>query len=149
MSPRAELAHKVDAGGGERLRYAGMAFVIRASAASTGGAFSIVEEIDAVDAPLHIHDHHDEVFYVLEGEHVFTVGDREIEAGPGDLVFGPRGVPHAQRRVVPRSGRLLTMFSPAGFEGFFRDLCQADRDGQVDPDDLERIGAAYGARWIF
>lgn len=143
-----ELGHKVAAGSGERLRYGGMEFVIRASGDSTGGAFSIVEEIDPVDAPLHVHEWNDELFYVLEGEHVFTVGATEFDARPGDLVFGPRGVPHAQRRVVPRSGRILTMFSPAGFEGFFRDLTEADRDGHAGPEALVRIAGNYGARWI-
>lgn len=143
-----KVGHKVDAGGGERLCYSGMEFVIRASTQSTGGAFSIVEEIEPVDAPLHVHERNDEVFYVLEGEHVFTIGDTEFAAGPGDVVFGPRGVPHAQRHVVPRSGRILSMFSPAGFEGFFRDLAEADRDGQAGPEAMVRIAAKYGARWI-
>ncbi|MGH3469399.1 MAG: hypothetical protein ACRDQF_16905, partial [Thermocrispum sp.] len=67
MTGRAELAHKVDSQGGERLAYSGMEFVILASAESTGGAFSVIEEIDAVDAPLHVHEDHDELFYVLEG----------------------------------------------------------------------------------
>lgn len=139
--------HKVGAEGGERLHYAGMEFAIRASAASTDGAFSIVEEIHPVDAPLHTHAHHDEFFYVLEGEHVFTVGDTEYPAGPGDAVFGPRGVPHAQRRLIAGTGRILTMFSPAGFEGFFRDLAEAGRRGHDGPEQLARIAADYGASW--
>lgn len=141
-------AHVVEAGGGERLAYGGAEFVIRASAESTGGAFSIIEEINPVDAPMHVHEHHDELFYVLDGRHVFTVGDREFQAGPGDLVFGPRGVPHAQRRVVPRVGRILEMFSPAGFEGFFRDLAEAGRVGDDGPEALTRIAADYGAVWV-
>lgn len=71
IDPRA-WGHKVEADGGERLPYAGMEFAIRATAESTGGAFSIIEEINPVDAPLHIHERNDELFYVLEGEHVFT-----------------------------------------------------------------------------
>lgn len=141
-------AHKVDANGGERLHYANMEFAIRASAESTGGAFSIIEEIAPLDTPLHVHHHHDEIFYVLEGDHVFTVGGTEFAAGPGDLVFGPRGVPHAQRRLIPRTGRILAMFSPAGFEGFFRDLAEAARDGQVRPEEMNRIAAAYGLTWL-
>ena len=141
-------AHKVDAAGGERLAYAGMEFAVRASAESTGGAFSVIEEIDPVDAPMHIHTHHDELFYVLEGRHVFTVDGVEFPAGPGDVIFGPRGVPHAQRRVVPRTGRILTMFSPAGFEGFFRDLAEAGRAGDDGPEALTRIAAKYGAVWV-
>jgi quercetin dioxygenase-like cupin family protein len=97
---------------------------------------------------MHIHERHGELFYVLEGEHVFTVDGTEFEAGPGDLVFGPRGVPHAQRRVVPRTGRILTMFSPAGFEGFFRDLAEAGHSGQDGPEELTRIAARYGAIWV-
>lgn len=145
---REQLGHKVGVGGGERLPFSGMEFVIRASAETTRGAFSIVEEISPVDAPPHVHHQHDELFYVLEGDHVFTVGGVEYQAAPGDLIFGPRGVPHAQQRVVPRVGRILTMFSPAGFEGFFRDLAHAGRDRPVAPETLDRIAEKYGAAWI-
>lgn len=141
-------SHMVAVDGGERLQWAGMEFAIRASAESTGGAFSIVEEIRPVDVPPHIHHEHDELFFVLEGEHVFTVGDTEFAAGPGDLVFGPRRVPHAQRRVVPRAGRILTMFSPAGFEGFFRDLAEGGHAGRDGPEDLVRIAATYHVVWV-
>lgn len=140
--------HKVDAAGGERLRYGSMEFVIRASTESTGGAFSVVEEINPVDAPLHIHHRHDELFYVLEGDHIFTVGGQQLRAGPGDAVFGPKGIPHAQRRVIPGVGRILTMFSPAGFEGFFRDLTEAGHNGWEGPEMLARIAAKYDATWV-
>lgn len=141
-------AHLVAAAGGERLHYGGMEFAIRASAHSTGGAFSIVEEIGPVDVPMHIHDAHDELFFVLEGQHVFTVDGTEYLAGPGDVVLGPRGLAHAQRRVVPRVGRVLAMFSPAGFEGFFRELAEAGRAGNDGPDALTRIADAYHVRWV-
>ena len=35
-----------------------------------------------MDTPLHVHEHEDELFYVLEGEHIFEVGEREFRAGP-------------------------------------------------------------------
>ena len=133
--------------GGERVRFAGAEIVIRASAESTGGAFCICEEVDPLDTRLHVHEHEDEVFFVLEGEHVYRVGDREHRAGPGDLVFAPRGVPHAQRRVAPRTGRQLTLCSPAGFEGFFRALGEADAAGRLDAE-FERISARYGITWL-
>ena len=47
--------HKVEAGGGERLLYLGIDFAILSSAESTGGAFSIVEELHPLDTPLQIH----------------------------------------------------------------------------------------------
>ena len=148
MSDSSGLAHKVEAGAGERLQWAGMEFVIRASAESTGGAFSIIEEVDAVDAPPHTHANEDELFYVLEGDHIFTVGETEYAAAPGDTVFVPKGVRHAQRRVIPRTGRTLTMFSPAAMEGFFRDLAAAERAGEVDGETIDQITTKYGASWV-
>ena len=46
-------------------------------------------------APLHVHHADDECWYVLDGRLGFFVGDEELEAGPGDAVFVPAGVPHA------------------------------------------------------
>jgi mannose-6-phosphate isomerase-like protein (cupin superfamily) len=145
---RPAAGHKVDPDGGERLRFSGADFVIRASAETTGGAFSITEEIDPLDTPLHVHEREDELFYVLEGEHVFQVGDDEFEVGPGGLAFAPRGIPHAQRRVVPRQGRTLTLVSPAGFEGFFRELSEAEADGSIGPDVYARVSEEYGITWL-
>ena len=113
-----------------------------------GGAFTIFEENESVDTPLHVHEHEDELFYVLEGEHVFQVGDQRFQAGPGRLVFAPRGVPHAQRRVEPRTGRILVLTSPAGFEGFFRELAEADRAGALGPDAYARVSKKYGITWL-
>jgi mannose-6-phosphate isomerase-like protein (cupin superfamily) len=144
---RPTAGHKVDPDGGERLHFSGADFVIRASAETTGGAFSITEEIDPLDTPPHVHTHEDELFYVVEGEHVFQVGDEELEVGPGGLAFAPRGVPHAQRRKVPRQGRTLTMVSPAGFEGFFRELSAAEADGTIGPDVYARVSEKYGITW--
>jgi len=136
----------VDPDGGERLSFSGAEFVVRASADRTGGAFGVIEEIDPLDTPLHVHE--DEIFYVVEGEHVVQVGDEEFRVGAGGLVFGPRGVPHAQRRVVPRTGRVLVMFSPAGFEGFFRELAEAERHGSTGPAAYASASTRYGITWL-
>ena len=138
----------VTAGDGERLRFSDAEFLLKASAETTGGAFAIIEEIDPLDTPAHVHEHEDELFYVLEGEHVFRVGDEEHHGGPGAVVFAPRHVPHEHRRVVPRTGRFLTMVSPAGFEGFFRELDAAQRDRTIGPDAYARASARYGIRWL-
>jgi uncharacterized protein (TIGR03086 family) len=68
--------------------------------------------------PQHIHAEHDEIWYVLEGRFRFALGDREFEAGPGNVVVGPRGVSHSFRAETARS-RLLDIHIPGGFERFF------------------------------
>jgi mannose-6-phosphate isomerase-like protein (cupin superfamily) len=146
--PGNTIGHALAAGEGERLRFSGAEFVVRASAASTGGAFSIVEEHDPLDTPQHVHEREDELFYVLEGEHVFRVGEAELPAGPGAVVFAPRGVPHAHRRVEPRTGRFLTIASPPGFEGFFRELADAERAGKLGPEADAHASARFGITWL-
>lgn len=146
---RAVPAYALGADDGERLRFGDVEVVVKASADSTGGAFTIFEENEPADTRLHVHEHEDEVFYVLEGEHVFQVGDQEFRAGPGGLVFAPRGVPHAQRRVRPRTGRILVLASPAGFEGFFRHLAEAEeRAGAIGPDTYASASEKYGITWL-
>ena len=63
-----------------------------------------MEEVPPLsDTPLHMHANEDEFFYAVEGEHVITVGERSTASRPGEGVFAPRGVPHAQRRVESRA----------------------------------------------
>ena len=133
---------------GERLSFAGAEFLVKASSETTAGAFAIIEEVDPLDTPLHVHANEDELFYVIEGEHVFRVGEVEFPAGPGAVVFAPRQVPHAHRRVVPRTGRFLTMVSPAGFERFFRELSAAESAEGAGPDAYERVSKKYGITWL-
>ena len=92
---------------------------------TTGGAFSLVEHPlppRALGAPLHTHRNEDEYSYVLEGRVGVQLGDDVLEAGPGELVFKPRGVPHAFWNAGDEPARLLELVSPAGFERYFREL---------------------------
>ena len=141
-------AFKLESGGGERLRFGEVEILIKIPGDATGGAYTVFEEREPVDTPLHVHEHEDELFYVLEGEHVFQVGEQEHRAGPGDLVFAPRGIPHSQRRVVPREGRTLVVTSPGGLEGFFRELAEADRDRSLGPEAYARASERYGITWL-
>jgi mannose-6-phosphate isomerase-like protein (cupin superfamily) len=133
---------------GEWLRFGEVDVLVRASAEATGGAFALFEEHEPSDTGLHVHAREDELFYALEGEHVIQVGETEHRIGPGGMVFAPRGVPHAQRRVVPRTGSVLVVVSPAGFEGFFRELAAADRAGVLGRDAYARASERYGITWL-
>jgi mannose-6-phosphate isomerase-like protein (cupin superfamily) len=109
----------------------------------------VIEEVPPLaDTPLHVHSNEDELFYALEGEHVIRVGDQEHRIGPGETVFGARGIPHAQRRVVEGEGRMLIVVSPGGFEGFFRELAEADRRGELGPATYAAASDRYGISWI-
>jgi mannose-6-phosphate isomerase-like protein (cupin superfamily) len=148
MGSHGARAYYLKSSSGERLSFAGAVFFVKASTETTAGAFAIIEEVDPLDTPLHVHANEDELFYVIEGEHVFRVGEEEFPAGPGAVVFAPRQVPHAHRRVVSRTGRFLTMVSPPGLEGFFRELSEAESAGGAGPEVYERASKKYGITWL-
>lgn len=133
----------------EELTFGGTTILVRTSADDSGGAITVLEEgAPMLDTPLHVHSKEDELFYVMEGEHIVTRGDEEFRIGPGDAIFLPREVPHAQRRVVPGEGRQLVICTPGGFEQFFRDLAQADRDGNLGPDAYAAASEKAGVTWL-
>ena len=141
--------HALEPDAGERLVFGEVTILVRVPSETTGGAYTLFEEVPPmVDTPLHVHEREDELFYVLAGEHVFQVGVEEFRAGPGGLVFGPRGVPHSQRRVVPGEGRLLVLTSPGGFEGFFRELAAAHDAGTLGPEAYAQASENYGITWL-
>src|SRR5439155_12174688 len=71
--------------------------------------------------PLHVHRTEDEVFYVLEGEFRFRVGDQDLRAGQGETLLAPKGVPHSYL-VESERGRWLAITVHGDFEGFVRSL---------------------------
>jgi len=99
----------------------------------SGGAVSMIETRPApgTGPSLHHHDF-DEAFYVLEGQLVFQLRDELVTAGPGDLVFAPRGVPHTFANLSDSPARQLIVCTPAGFERYFARMA-AERRGVEPP----------------
>lgn len=97
--------------------FAGTYWRLLADGAATDGRSCTFDELcpRGLVAPLHAHEDEEEAFFVLEGEFVFTVGDREIEAGPGCYVYLPPKVQHGFR-VESEIGRVYNMLCPSGFE---------------------------------
>jgi mannose-6-phosphate isomerase-like protein (cupin superfamily) len=62
-------------------------------------------------APLHLHRHDDEAWYVLEGTLRVRVGDDEVEARPGAAVLVPRGKPHTYCNAGPGRLRYLLVMT--------------------------------------
>jgi quercetin dioxygenase-like cupin family protein len=119
--------------------------IIKLRASDTGGQMTIIEvtEPPGEVAPLHVHHHEDETFWLLDGSVTFQMAGREIEARPGDLVFGPRGIPHSY--TVGADGcRTLFILTPGGFEELVEAMSRPALDRTLPPHateepDWERI----------
>ena len=104
----------VPADAGEARWWFGSLAVIKATAAQTGGKMTIVEvtEPPGAEAPLHVHHHEDEGFWVLEGDVTFEVGDATIEAGPATSPSALATSPTATRSARRAAG--CSSSSPRG-----------------------------------
>jgi mannose-6-phosphate isomerase-like protein (cupin superfamily) len=87
-------------------------------------------------APTHTHTNEDEYSYILSGRLTAQIGDDVVEAGPGELVLKPRGIPHAMWNAGDEPVRFLEFISPAGFENYFFELAEPLNAG-----DMEAAGA--------
>ena len=53
----------------------------------------------------------DEIYIVLEGHSRFTAGNRTRDAGPGDTISVPAGVPHRFHDITEKL-RVIVAFAP-------------------------------------
>jgi mannose-6-phosphate isomerase-like protein (cupin superfamily) len=136
------------AGEGERIWFVADTLTLKATAASTGKSYTVVECLTAPGGgpPPHVHTNEDEFWYALDGTFEIHIGDEVHAIGPGGFAFGPRGTPHYFRNTAPTPSRILLAFTPGGIEDFFRESGQpAINDGPapaVDEAEIARMNAA-------
>lgn len=81
---------------GRALWHLGALLNFKAVMAETGGQYWALEgHADRhMAVPLHVHTQEDELWFVLEGEIAFFLGEATRVGGPGAFVYIPRGVAH-------------------------------------------------------
>jgi mannose-6-phosphate isomerase-like protein (cupin superfamily) len=118
--------------------------------AYTGGRLSVVEHTlppHVLAGPLHHHSREDEYSYVLEGRLGALLGNQEVIAEAGDLVFKPRGQWHTFWNPGDTPTRILELITPAGLEELFREL--GTPGVEMDPATLPALAARYGCQVDF
>ena len=123
--------------------------IIKLHAEESNGAISIIEQPFAPGYLLPPHIHENDVWlYVLEGEMHARVGDEVVKARPGSWVLKPRGIPHTMWNAGPEPARIIEVYTPGGFERFFKDFGERLRQGPIGIDELNRLGAPHGIRFF-
>lgn len=96
---------------------------------STDSNFVIAEWRDAgsppgpprLIAPLHLHRHDDEAWYVLDGRLIVRVGEDEVECAASSAVMVPHGTPHTYWNPDPTPVRYLLVMT-ANIYGLIQEI---------------------------
>ena len=122
--------------------------LVKISAKDTGGLFSVFEYegLAKIGPSLHVHLHQDEVFYVVEGEFLFQVGDERQTLTVGDTIYLPRNIPHTWLQLSD-TGKLIYLLQPAGtLEDFFKEMKALNRPPTFA--DEQRISQKHGVETL-
>jgi len=105
---------------GRALWHLGALLVFKALGEETADQYWALEGLadKNMAVPLHSHSREDEIWYVLEGEIIFTVGDKRFTGGPGTFAYIPRNTPHTFQ-VKSGIARWFGFGTPAGFDRWF------------------------------
>ena len=138
--------------------YNGSLMTFLATGEDTHGQFALIEAVARRDnvPPPHIHHREDEIFYVLEGEVVVTVGGRTIKGTAGTMFFLPRDVAHSFT-IESEQSRMLILLTPAGLERWFKEfsvpaqamtLPPADETGYREVQRMLEAAPRYGIEFV-
>jgi quercetin dioxygenase-like cupin family protein len=135
--------------GDKRWFYGGGTHTWKVTTEESNGAFFLFEDVmsEGKVTPLHCHPDADEMTYVLEGEILMRMGDREQRVAAGGVTMTPRGVPHAFRVISPIA-RMLALQSPGAGAAFYWNASEpatSDADGPVDFAQLQEWATKTGA----
>lgn len=71
--------------------------------------------------PVHKHLNEDELIFLHKGTGLFTLGDKQYIIKEGAVALVPKGVWHGLENTGSENIEMRFGYSPAGFEGFFRE----------------------------
>jgi quercetin dioxygenase-like cupin family protein len=95
---------------------------VKLSNAESGGVLTLVQDNlkPGFDLGLHLHKTHTEIFYILDGEVDFIIGEKAHTVTTGSVVYVPAGIPHAAKSS--KGGRMLMFFAPGGFDDMLAEI---------------------------
>ncbi|MGH2317821.1 cupin domain-containing protein [Planococcus sp. SE5232] len=121
---------------------------IKASGEETNDVFCLIEGVHPAgyETPLHLHRNEEETMYILEGEVIYTIGDKTVTGKVGTIIHAPRNMPHKFKVVSAEPARTLNLLTPAGGEQFYIESGVAANEHKLPPDtlkpDIEKMMAA-------
>jgi quercetin dioxygenase-like cupin family protein len=145
--PPAPGAVVVRSADGELIPAAGVDHLFKLTGRDTSGRLGLERfhlPPGVVGARPHVHRAHDESFYVLSGSLTVATDDGDVVLGPGDLAHAPRGALHGFRNASDVAVHALCLYTPPGYEQYFRDVHAAVAAGaELTVDLLAELRSHY------
>jgi quercetin dioxygenase-like cupin family protein len=122
----------------------GTVMTIKSLTSETGGIYTILYAIHPpnVGPALHLHPLGSECFYITKGRYKFALGNKLMDAAPGDLVVVPKNTPH--KFTVGDGGGEVLIISPPNLENYFSQVSELLQKGSVAWDVESKIAQQYG-----
>jgi quercetin dioxygenase-like cupin family protein len=116
---------------------------VKSAMALSGGRLTLVE--DRLKPGFFLARHHHkkmiEIFYVLEGSVEFAFDDETVTATTGTTLNVPPDVWHQVQS--PDGAKLLTIFSPGGFDAYLEDLVALPEGKYADAAFMRDLAEKY------
>lgn len=135
--------HVVPAGAGHDYDWAQDHVFVKTPVELTEGRVTVVEDClkPGFRLPRHHHRRTVEIFYILEGAVRFTFDDSGVVATRGMTITVPPRVPH--QVLCVEGGRLITMFTPGGFDNYLAELSALSPAELSDLDEMRALSERY------
>ena len=143
-----KLMHEViPSGGGANYDWVSDHISVKCTCNHADGRVTVVEDRlkPGFHLACHFHKKMTEIFYILEGRVTFKFKDETVVAERGMTINIPPNVTHEVSSA--EGARLITVFSPGGFDKYLAELAQMS-EAQLDDARLMRALAEKYDTWM-
>ncbi len=144
MLARAHVGDRVNAAthgtaSGEAYWGPGDRYVFHVTGAESGGSMFAFDCLVGPGGgpPPHRHLAEDELFFVYEGSIELSAAGETHVVSAGEAIFVPKGTAHSYRNIGDGNALMYTIYTPAGMEGWFREVFE-----RIEPGDFDRTPPA-------
>lgn len=133
----------IPAGQGKEYDWSSDHIFVKTTLDLTGGRVTVVEDTlkPGFHLARHYHEQMAEIFYIVEGEIEFIFDETTIISTPGMTINIP---PHNWHEVYcKQGGKLLTIFSPGGFDQYLAELASLTEAQFADEPYMTALSEKY------
>jgi mannose-6-phosphate isomerase-like protein (cupin superfamily) len=140
----------VEVDNGRVLRAFGQEAHVLVSSEQTGDAFCVLRFFASPGnvTPPHVHHATDETFLIESGEIEINRGGELLRGRRGDVIYLPKGIPHAPRVIGKDEGAAVVVCVPGGFDRFFAACAEEFKRGEPEMPFLVKLAADYGIEFL-